>query len=31
MLWRRHREALEKLPWVAHNPGANLWLERIDG
>jgi len=29
MLWARHRAALEGLPWVARNPGANLWLERI--
>jgi hypothetical protein len=29
MLWQRHRDALEKLPWVATNPGANLWLERV--
>lgn len=29
MLWQRHREAVAKLPWVAHNPGANLWLERV--
>ena len=28
-LWIRHRDALENLPWVAHNPGANLWLERV--
>jgi predicted O-methyltransferase YrrM len=29
MLWARHREALARLPWVARNPGANLWLQRV--
>ncbi len=29
MLWARHRPALEALPWVARNPGANIWLERV--
>jgi hypothetical protein len=29
LLWTRHRHALERLPWVATNPGANLWLERV--
>ena len=29
MLWARHREALAGLPWVARNPGANIWLERV--
>ena len=28
-LWSRHRELLERIPWVAHNPGANLWLEKV--
>ena len=28
-LWTRHRAALESLPWVATNPGANIWLERV--
>ncbi len=27
-LWTRHRAAVEALPWVATNPGANIWLER---
>jgi Methyltransferase domain len=30
MLWVRHREAMAALPWVARNPGGNLWLERLD-
>lgn len=29
MLWARHRAALERLPWVATNPGANIWVERV--
>jgi predicted O-methyltransferase YrrM len=29
MLWARHRAVLEGLPWVARNPGANIWLERV--
>lgn len=29
MLWTRHRAALARLPWVARNPGANIWLERV--
>jgi hypothetical protein len=29
MLWARHRSALERLPWVDKNPGANIWLERV--
>jgi predicted O-methyltransferase YrrM len=29
-LWARHRERLERIPWVAKNPGANLWLEKMD-
>ena len=29
ILWTRHRAALERLPWVARNPGANIWLERV--
>ncbi len=28
-LWSRHRERLERIPWVAKNPGANLWLEKV--
>jgi len=28
-LWTRHRPALARLPWVATNPGANIWLERV--
>jgi predicted O-methyltransferase YrrM len=28
-LWARHRERLERIPWVAKNPGANLWLEKV--
>ena len=28
-LWTRHRPVLEGLPWVATNPGANIWLERV--
>jgi predicted O-methyltransferase YrrM len=28
-LWSRHRERLERIPWVAENPGANLWLEKV--
>jgi hypothetical protein len=28
-MWTRHREAMEKLPWVTRNPGGNLWIERI--
>jgi predicted O-methyltransferase YrrM len=28
-LWTRHRDAVGRLPWVAQNPGANLWLERV--
>lgn len=28
-LWARHRPALDRLPWVANNPGANIWLERV--
>jgi predicted O-methyltransferase YrrM len=28
-LWSRHREWLERIPWVAKNPGANLWLEKV--
>jgi hypothetical protein len=28
-MWIRHRAALENLPWVARNPGGNLWLERV--
>ncbi len=28
-LWSRHRERLEQLPWVAKNPGGNLWLEKV--
>lgn len=25
----RHRECLERIPGVAKNPGANLWLEKV--
>ena len=25
----RHRDRLERIPWVAKNPGANLWLEKV--
>ena len=28
-LWARHRPVLDALPWVATNPGANIWLERV--
>ena len=28
-LWTRHRPVLEALPWVATNPGANIWIERM--
>jgi predicted O-methyltransferase YrrM len=28
-LWSRHRARLERIPWVAENPGANLWLEKV--
>jgi predicted O-methyltransferase YrrM len=28
-LWSRHRERLERIPGVAKNPGANLWLEKV--
>jgi predicted O-methyltransferase YrrM len=28
-LWAHHRAELARLPWVAHNPGANLWIERV--
>jgi hypothetical protein len=28
-LWTWHREAILKLPGVASNPGANLWIERL--
>jgi predicted O-methyltransferase YrrM len=28
-LWARHRPALERVPWVAQNPGANIWFERV--
>ena len=28
-LWCRHRERLERLPWVARNPGASFWLEKV--
>ena len=29
LLWLRHRDRLERLPWVTTNPGANLWLEKV--
>jgi predicted O-methyltransferase YrrM len=25
----RHRDRLERIPWVAKNPGGNLWLEKV--
>lgn len=28
-LWLRHHEAMAKLPWIARNPGGNIWLERV--
>lgn len=28
-LWARHRDVLGRLPQVAHNPGGNLWIERV--
>jgi hypothetical protein len=28
-LWQCHGDALRRLPWVEHNSGGNLWLERV--